>query len=473
LVKELFDKLHEECAVFGIYGNSEAAKMTYLGLYALQHRGQEGSGIVSSDGAKFHTEKGIGLVADIFTQDRLKKLPGSMAIGHNRYSTFGENTLKNVQPLIVNYARGTLALAHNGNLTNANMLRDELEAYGAIFQSSSDSEVIIHLIAHSKGDSLVDRITEALGRVRGAYSLLFLSEEGLIGVRDSYGVRPLVLGKLKESYVLASETSAFDLIEAEYIREIAPGEIVVINEKGVTSYTPFQKTPHAFCIFEHVYFAKPDSFIFGENVYAVRKRLGIELAREAPVEADVVIPVPDSGTSAALGYAWESGIPYEYGLIRNHYVGRTFIEPEQTIRHFGVKIKLNTVKEVLKGKRVIVIDDSLVRGTTSMKIVKMIRAAGAKEIHMRISSPMILSPCFYGINTPTKEELIASNHTVEDIRKFITADSLAYLSMDGLLRSAKAADPKEFCTACFTGTYPIPFPDSYRDQLFLFETKPN
>ncbi|MHB8483325.1 MAG: amidophosphoribosyltransferase [Nitrospiria bacterium] len=469
--KPVFDKFHEECAVFGIYGHAEAAKMTYLGLYALQHRGQEGSGIVSSDGKSFHIEKGTGLVADIFTQDRLKKLPGTSAIGHNRYSTYGENTLKNVQPLMVNYALGTLALAHNGNLTNAHVLRDELEAYGAIFQSTVDSEVIVHLIAHSKGDTLIHRITDALNRVSGAYSLVFLSEEGLIGVRDSYGVRPLVLGRLKDSYVLASETSAFDLIEAEYIREITPGEIVLINDRGVTSYTPFNQTPHAFCIFEHVYFAKPDSLIFGESVYSVRKRLGFELAREAPVQADVVIPVPDSGTSAALGFSLGSGIPYEYGLIRNHYVGRTFIEPEQTIRHFGVKVKLNVVREVLKGKRVIVIDDSLVRGTTSMKIVKMIRDAGAKEVHMRISSPAILSPCFYGINTPTREELIASDHSVDGIRKFITADSLAYLSMEGMLKSIQAHHPGEFCTACFTGNYPIPFPVNQRDQLSLFETK--
>ncbi|MBI1822724.1 MAG: amidophosphoribosyltransferase [Nitrospirae bacterium] len=471
-MKELiFDKMHEECAVFGIYNHPEAAKMTYLGLYALQHRGQEGSGIVSSNGKDFHIEKGVGLVSDIFTQESLKKLPGTMAIGHNRYSTFGGNTLKNVHPLMVNYALGTLAMAHNGNLTNAHILRDELEAYGAIFQSTVDSEVIVHLIAHSKGDTLIQRMTDALSRVSGAFSLVFLSEEGLIGVRDPYGVRPLSLGKLREGYVIASESSAFDLIEAEYIREIAPGEIVLINEKGVNSYSPFQQSPHAFCIFEHIYFAKPDSFIFGENVYAVRKRLGLELAREFPVSADVVIPVPDSGTSAALGYSLGSGIPYEYGLIRNHYVGRTFIEPEQSIRHFGVKIKLNAVKEVLKGKRVIVIDDSLVRGTTSMKIVKMIRDAGAREVHLRISSPSIVSPCFYGINTPTKKELIASTHSIEEIREFITADSLAYLSMEGLLRSIKAFSPAEYCTACFTGDYPIPIQDGRRNQLSLFETK--
>jgi amidophosphoribosyltransferase len=465
----LADKLHEECAVFGIYGHPEAAKMTYLGLYALQHRGQEGSGIVSSNGREFFVEKGVGLVSDIYTGERLKKLPGSMAIGHNRYSTFGENTLKNVQPLMVNYALGTLALAHNGNLTNAHVIRDELEAYGAIFQSTVDSEVIVHLIAHSRGETLIQRITEALNRVSGAFSLVFLSEEGLIGVRDTYGVRPLALGKLRDGFVLASESSAFDLIGAEYIREIAPGEIVQINDKGVASFTPFRSSPHAFCIFEHIYFAKPDSFIFGENVYAVRKRLGIELAKESPVSADVVIPVPDSGTSAALGYSKGSGIPYEYGLIRNHYVGRTFIEPEQNIRHFGVKIKLNAVKEVLNGKRVIVIDDSLVRGTTSMKIVKMIRDAGAREVHLRISSPSIVSPCFYGINTPTKQELIASSHSVEEIRRFITADSLAYLSLEGLMRSIRAFEPGEYCTACFTGEYPIPFQDGHRNQLSLFE----
>ncbi|HXN07546.1 MAG TPA: amidophosphoribosyltransferase, partial [Nitrospiria bacterium] len=344
-------------------------------------------------------------------------------------------------------------------------------AYGAIFQSTVDSEVIVHLIAHSRGENLVQRISEALARVTGAYSLVFMTEEGLIGVRDPYGVRPLVLGRLNEGYVLASETSALDLIGAALVREVLPGELILINKEGISSYFPFEKTPQAFCIFEHVYFSKPDSLVFGENVYTVRKRLGNALARESGVPADIVIPVPDSGTSAALGFAELARIPYEYGLIRNHYVGRTFIEPEQSIRHFGVKIKLNAVREVLNGKRVVVIDDSLVRGTTSMKIVKMIREAGAREVHMRISSPAILSPCFYGINTPTKEELIASNQTVEEIRKFITADSLAYLSMEGLLSAVKAYPASSYCTACFTGNYPIPFPENRKNQLSLFELK--
>ena len=468
----VLDKMHEECGIFGIYGHPEAGNLTYLGLYALQHRGQEASGIVTHDGKAYYLEKGTGLVADIFSEDRLKRLKGSAAIGHNRYSTTGESNLENVQPLMVNYALGTLSMVHNGNLINATFLRDELEAYGAIFQSSMDSEVIIHLIAHSKQERLLQRIVDALERVRGAFSLLFLSEEGLIGVRDPYGVRPLSLGKLKEGYVLASETCAFDLIEAEFVRDIEPGEIIQINKNGVFSYKPFVKTPTAQCVFEYVYFSRPDSHVFSKNVYSIRKRLGRELAAQGKVNADIVIPVPDSGVAAALGFSEASQIPYDTGLIRNHYVGRTFIEPQQSIRHFGVKIKLNAVREILEGKRVVVVDDSIVRGTTSRKIVKMIRAAGAKEIHVRISSPPILSPCFYGIDTPTRQELVASTHDVDEIRKYITADSLEYLSMEGMFRAvynSESGENKHFCTACFSGNYPIPFTGEEIIQLGLFD----
>ncbi|MEE9203522.1 MAG: amidophosphoribosyltransferase [Nitrospirales bacterium] len=463
------DKFHDECAVFGICGHREAANLTYLGLYALQHRGQEGSGIVSSNGEEFFHEKGMGLVADIYTKPVLKRLPGQMAIGHNRYSTAGESSLKNVQPLIVNFAFGNLALAHNGNLINASMLRSELEAYGAIFQSTADSEVIIHLIAHSRAETLLARVIDALSQVRGAFSVAILTDDSLIAARDPYGFRPLSLGHLKDSWIVASETCAFDLIGAEYAREIKPGELVVLNSEGVTSYSPFAKTRPAMCVFEYVYFSRPDSKIFGgKAVYLTRKELGRQLAREAWVGADIVIPVPDSGVPAAMGYSEGSGIPFETGLIRNHYVGRTFIEPEQSIRHFGVKIKLNAISEVLEGKRVVVVDDSIVRGTTSRKIVKMIRQAGAREVHMRISSPSIVSPCFYGIDTPTKKELIGSSHTIQETRKYITADSLAYLSLDGMLKAAPGA-PDHYCTACFTEDYPIPFTKAEEMQLGLFE----
>ncbi|MBS0154288.1 MAG: amidophosphoribosyltransferase [Nitrospira sp.] len=463
------DKFHDECAVFGVYGHEEAANLTYLGLYALQHRGQEASGIVAGDGEQFCIQKGMGLVADIFHKSVLEKLPGHMAIGHNRYSTTGGNDLKNVQPLTVNFALGNLALAHNGNLINAQMLRHELEAYGAIFQSTSDSEVIIHLIAHSRAGSFLSRVVDALSQVRGAFSVVLMTDNGLIAARDPYGLRPLCIGRLRSGWVVASETCAFDLLDAEYVRELEPGELIVISDQGLDSHHPFPKTAPAMCVFEYVYFARPDSRIFGSNaVYAIRKALGRQLAQESWVSADVVIPVPDSGVPAALGYAEGAGVRFEAGLIRNHYVGRTFIEPEQSIRHFGVKVKLNAVPEVLEGKRVVVIDDSLVRGTTSRKIVKMIRQAGAKEVHMRISSPPIISPCFYGIDTPTKKELIASDHSIEEIRKYITADSLAYLSLDGMLKSAPKT-PDQYCTACFTERYPIPFTRAEELQLGLFE----
>lgn len=463
------DRFHDECAVFGIYGHKEAANLAYLGLYALQHRGQEASGIVSNDGEQFYVEKGQGHVADIFSQQALARLPGAMAIGHNRYSTAGGAGLKNVQPLSVNFAFGNLAVAHNGNLINATMLRSELEAYGAIFQSTSDTEVIIHLIAHSRADTLLDRVIDSLTQVRGAFSVVLMTDQGVIAARDPHGFRPLCLGRFRDAWIVASESCAFDLLDAEYVREIEPGELVVLDHRGVTSYKPFAPTQPAMCVFEYVYFARPDSRIFGGSaVYSIRKAFGRRLAQESGVDADIVIPVPDSGVPAALGYSEGSGVPFESGLIRNHYVGRTFIEPEQSIRHFGVKVKLNAVPEVLAGKRVVVVDDSLVRGTTSRKIVKMLRHAGAKEVHMRISSPPIVSPCFYGIDTPTKKELIASSHTTEEIRKYITADSLAYLSLDGMVTAAPGT-PSQYCNACFTERYPISFTRAEELQLGLFE----
>jgi len=463
----MFDKFHEECGVFGIFGHPDAANLTYLGLYALQHRGQESAGIVSSDGKRLYGEKSMGLVADIFTEDRIKRLPGHLAIGHNRYSTTGDSIAINIQPILVNFALGGLAIAHNGNLVNAGILKDELEAYGSIFQSTMDSEVIVHLIAQSRMSTLHDRIIDALSHVQGAYSLLIITEDELIAVRDPNGFRPLSLAELDSGYVVASETCAFDLIEATHIRDVAPGEMIVINSHGIRSSFPFKPAEPSHCIFEFIYFARPDSMVFGQNVYTIRKNFGRQLARETGIEADVVIPVPDSGVPAALGYAEESGIPFDTGLIRNHYVGRTFIEPRQTIRHFGVKIKLNPVKDALKGKRVVVVDDSIVRGTTSKKIIKMIRNAGAAEIHMRISSPPTLFPCFYGIDTPTRQELIASTHSIEEIRKYITADTIGYISMDGIQKVVPHR--MNYCSACFDGAYPVPFPGEKMLQLGLFD----
>lgn len=465
----MIDKLHEECGVFGIFGHPDAANLVYLGLYALQHRGQESAGICSSDGNSLNLEKAKGLVADVFSTRKLKRLSGSMAIGHNRYSTAGSGAIKNAQPMTVNFALGSIAIAHNGNLLNANILRQELQNNGAIFQSSADSEMIVHLIARSKEPDLYGRIIDALNRVSGAYSLLLMTTNELIAIRDSFGFRPLSLGHFDGSYVVTSETCALDLIDATYIRDILPGEMLVINQNGLKSYMPFSQKRHRFCIFEFVYFARPDSNIFGNvNVSSVRERLGMELAKKMPTDADLVIPVPDSGLQAALGYCRESGIPLDFGLIRNHYVGRTFIEPKQSIRHFGVKIKLNPVKKLLKGKRIVVVDDSLVRGTTSKKIVNMLRElGGAKEVHLRISSPPIIGPCYFGIDTPTKEELIAYNHNIETIRQFTTADSLDYLNMGSLLKAVP--NPEDFCTACFDNKYPISLPETEEsDQLKLF-----
>ena len=450
------DKFREECGVFGIWNHEEASNMVYLGLYALQHRGQEGCGIVSLHDNQLLIKKGLGLVCDNFKQEDLKKLKGKSAIGHVRYSTTQAHDLVDVQPLMASFQGRFLALAHNGNLTNAHHLRAKLENTGAIFQSSSDSEIFFHLISQSKKTSFKEKFIEAVKTVEGAFSLIVMTKNGILACRDSHGFRPLALGKLGSSYVVASETCAFDLINADYIRDIGEGEILDIRDDGLHSVNPFEKIEPKKCIFEYVYFARPDSQIFGSNVYEVRKNLGRELAREHPVEADMVIPVPDSGVPAAIGYSQESRLPYDMGIIRNHYVGRTFIEPQQSIRHFGVKVKLNAVSQTISGKRLIVIDDSLVRGTTSQKIIKMLRAAGAKEIHMRISSPPTTHSCFYGIDTPTREELIASSHSVEDIRKFITADSLAYLSQEGLVRAASQnKNSSGFCTACFDGKYPV------------------
>lgn len=462
-----FHDIHEECGIFGVYNHPEAANLTYLGLYALQHRGQEGAGICSSDGKTLHLEKAIGLVADIFSEKRLKRLPGSIAIGHNRYSTAGGGGLKNVQPLMANYALGAIAVAHNGNLVNVDRLKERLESEGAIFQSTSDSETLLHLIARAKSDDPYERIMEALRTVKGAFSLLFLREEELIAVRDPFGVRPLAIGRVDGAYVIASETCAFDLIGAEYIRDVEPGEMVIINKKGLRSFKALYSPRKAFCIFEFIYFARPDSYIFNHIcVNTVRKNMGRQLARESALDADIVIPVPDSGVPAALGFAEESRIPFDFGLIRNHYVGRTFIEPKQSIRHFGVKIKLNPVRDLLQGKKVIVVDDSIVRGTTSKKIVKMLReVGGAKEVHMRICSPPTVGPCFYGIDTPTRQELIASSHRIEEIRKYITADSLAYVSIEGL--KGIVPHSEHYCSACFDNNYPIRFPKESQDQMEL------
>src|SRR5450432_3633165 len=443
------------CGVFGIYGHKEAANLTYLGLHALQHRGQESAGIVTSDGSQLSLHRGMGHVIDVFPPEQLERLGGPHAIGHVRYSTAGGSALKNAQPIAVDYARGSIAVAHNGNLTNAEALREKLEERGSIFQSTSDTEVIVHLFAISRQKSFEDRVADALSQVQGAYSLLILTPESMIAVRDPMGIRPLCLGKLPgtETYVVASEPSSFDLIDAQYVRDIEPGEMLVIEPRGLRSVWPFAELPRHTCIFEYVYFARPDSNIDGVSVYEARKNLGRALAREHGIKADVVIPVPDSGVPATIGYAEESKLPFELGLVRSHYVGRTFIEPRQSIRHFGVRLKLNPISAILKGKIVVVVDDSIVRGTTSRKIVRMIRDAGATEVHMRISSPPTRWPCFYGIDTPSRNELIAATHEIEGVARFIECDTIGYLSIDGL---HKAVGPGGYCDACFTGEYPVP-----------------
>ncbi len=465
----MLDKLHEECGVVGVYGHPEAANLVYLGLYALQHRGQESAGIVASTHSKMRLEVGMGLVADVFDPIRILKLPGPLAIGHNRYSTAGKSELVNAQPCMINYSAGSLALAHNGNLVNAQTIRKDLGGKGAIFQSTNDSEVIVHLMAQSKAETFVDQAAEALRQVSGAYSLVLMTKTELVAARDPHGFRPLCLGKLDGAYIVASETCVMDLIEAEFIREVEPGELILINDQGIQSFFPFKKVETKHCVFEHIYFARPDSFIFGEHVYTARKNMGRAMAQESPADVDLIVPVPDSGVVSAMGFAEESGIPFEMGLIRNHYVGRTFIEPQSQIRHFGVKLKLNPVKEIIAGKRIAIIDDSIVRGTTARKIVKMLRDAGAKEIHLRISAPPILHSCFYGIDTPTKEELIAHTHDLEETRQYLAADSLAYLSLEKMMEVLENGK-KKFCSACFDGNYPIPITDKKTDtsQMGLF-----
>ncbi len=462
----MVDKFHDECGVFGIFGNSEAANMAYLGLYALQHRGQESAGIAASDGTRVRLSRAMGYVADTFDHATLSELPGSLAIGHVRYSTAGESKLSNAQPILIDCTHGQIALCHNGNLVNARELRDELVQQGSIFQSNSDTEVILHLYARSKARTLEDAIVESISQVQGAFSLAMLTRDRLIAVRDPHGFRPLALGRLGEAYVVCSETCAMDLIGATYERDVEPGEVLIISAAGLKSFKPFPPAPLAHCIFEHVYFSRPDSYVFGRSVNEVRTNLGRILAREQPIRADVVVPVPDSGVCAAMGYAEESGVPLRMGLIRNHYVGRTFIQPQSSIRHFGVKVKLNPVRSILAGMRVVLVDDSIVRGTTSRKIVRMVRTAGAKEVHVRISCPPTISPCFYGIDTPRREDLIAATHSIDEIRDFIEADSVAYLSLEGLL-STVGADRGSYCTSCYTGRYPVVFPRDEATYLQL------
>lgn len=460
----MLDKFKDECGVFGILNHPDAANLVYLGLYALQHRGQESAGIasVAPGNPTIYSEKDMGYVADIFSQERIARLPGDTAIGHVRYSTAGGSMLCNAQPIVASTNKGPVALAHNGNLVNGADLRAQLEAEGAIFNTMSDTEAVVHLIARSKTPNLEKALVETLAGCRGAYSIALLTPRRIFAARDPYGFRPLVLGRFDGSIVVSSETCAFDLIGAELIREVKPGEVVVIEQEGdqpatIRTVHQFESRREARCIFEHVYFARPDSVVFGNNVAEIRRRFGAQLAREHPVEADAVIPVPDSGVFAATGYALESGIPFQFGLVRNHYVGRTFIEPKQSIRHFGVKVKLNPVRDIVAGKRVVLVDDSIVRGTTSKKIVRMLKDFGAKEVHMRISSPPTTGPCFYGIDTPERLDLIASTQSVEQIRDYIEADSLGYLSEAGMLEAVRRNDePRSlYCTACFSGRYPV------------------
>jgi len=455
------DKFRDECGVVAIYAHPEAEKLAYLGLHALQHRGQESAGIVSSDGERLRTHRAMGLVADVFTEDVLTSLRGTLAIGHTRYSTAGDSALLNAQPIMVQSNKGPIAVAHNGNLVNGGSLRAKLEGQGSIFQTNSDTEVLVHLIALSREQTLPDAIADSLRRVEGAFSLVIISRDRIFAIRDPRGFRPLAVGRIpvsagdkKDTIVFASETCAFDLLGAIYERDVNPGEMVIVGPEGISSRFYAPSPSMSSCIFEHVYFARPDSIVFGRSVDQSRDNMGRQLAREAPVEADIVVPVPDSGNTAAIGYAAESGIPFRLGLIRNHYIGRTFIEPQQSVRDFGVKLKMNAVRSMIEGKRVILVDDSIVRGTTSRKIVRMIRSAGAREVHMRISCPPTISPCFYGVDTPHKKELIAANKSIEEIRKFIDADSLAYLSIEGLRKACADGEKITYCSACYTGNYP-------------------
>ncbi|HEY0795703.1 MAG TPA: amidophosphoribosyltransferase [Acidisarcina sp.] len=461
----VYDKLREECGVVAIHGHPDAARQAYLGLYALQHRGQESAGIATADYTHLSNIKGMGLVADIFTDEVIAKLPGELAIGHTRYSTTGDSALLNAQPIRVDSTKGLIAIAHNGNLVNLGNVRLKLERAGAFFQTTSDSEIIVQLIAHSKENTLVDAIADSLGQVEGAFSIVMMTRDRIFAARDPRGFRPLSMGRISnpggpDTIVFASETCAFDLLHAKYERDVAPGELVMVTRDGVTSRQYATGVPQASCIFEHVYFSRPDSKVFNRWVQDSREEMGRQLARESAVPADLVVPVPDSGVTAAIGYAAESGLPFRFGLIRNHYVGRTFIEPEQRVRDFGVRLKLNPVRNLLEGKRIVLIDDSIIRGTTSRKIVRMVRAAGATEVHFRVSCPPTISPCFYGVDTPSKRELIAANQSVEEIRQFIEADSLAYLSLDGLEQACNGGEGNHYCTACYTGIYPTQWVDA-------------
>jgi amidophosphoribosyltransferase len=462
----MIDKFREECGVFGIYGHSEASNLTYLGLYALQHRGQESAGIAASDGTQIRVSKAMGYVNEVFNNETLAHLPGHIAMGHVRYSTAGESRVANAQPIVVDSMHGQLAVGHNGNLVNATELREALVRMGAIFQATTDTEVMVHLFARSREKGAAAAIVDALSQVRGAFSFVMMTTDSLIGVRDPHGFRPLAIGKRGDAWVICSETCAMDLIGATYVRDVEPGEIVIANAQGLKSLKPFGTARQAQCIFEHVYFARPDSYVFGESVNEIRTEFGRRLAREAGVDADVVVPIPDSGVCGAIGYSEASLLPMRMGLIRNHYVGRTFIEPQQSIRHFGVRVKLNPVRSILEGKRVVLVDDSIVRGTTSRKIVRMVRDAGATEVHMRICCPPTISPCFYGVDTPRRSELIAATHTLEEIRKYLNADTLAYLSLEGLVDSVKGGRSR-YCTSCYTGQYPVAFPRDEEAYLQL------
>jgi amidophosphoribosyltransferase len=465
------DKLHEECGLFGIYGHVDAAAHTALGLHALQHRGQEAAGIVAFDGEHFNAHRGLGHVGDNFSAGpAIARLKGHVAVGHVRYATTGDTLLRNVQPLFADFAFGGFALAHNGNLTNNHTVREQLQERGSLFQSTTDTEIVVHLIATSTRASVIDRMVDALRQIEGAYSFVAMTNEALIGVRDPLGVRPLIMGKLGDAWILASETCALDIIGADFVRDIAPGELVVITKDGIASHRPFPAAKQRFCIFEHIYFARPDSIVEGTNVYEARKKIGAELARESHIDCDVIIPVPDSGVPAAIGYANEAKVPFELGIIRNHYVGRTFIEPSDHIRHLGVRLKHNANRAFINGKRVILVDDSIVRGTTSVKIVEMVRAAGATEVHMRIASPPTTHSCYYGVDTPERDKLLASRFDVPAMAKYIGVDSLAFLSIDGLYRAmgepGRKPDAPQYCDACFTGDYPIRLTDRLQGQNY-------
>jgi amidophosphoribosyltransferase len=462
----MFDKFREECGVFGIYGHAEAAKLAYLGLYALQHRGQESAGIAASDGVHIRAVREMGYVNEIFDKDAIASLPGHLAIGHTRYSTAGESKLSNAQPILIDCAHGQIAIAHNGNIVNANEIKQRLVGQGSIFQTNSDTEVVVHLYARSQEGNFADALVQSIAQLSGAFSFAIMTKDHLIAARDPHGFRPLALGRLGDAWVVCSETCALDLISATYVRDVEPGEVLAIGADGVKSLRAFPNAKLAHCVFEHVYFARPDSEVFGQGVNEVRTNLGRLLAKETGIEADVVVPIPDSGVCAAIGYAEEARLPIRFGLIRNHYVGRTFIEPAQSIRHFGVKVKLNPVKSILAGQRVVLVDDSVVRGTTSRKIVKMVRASGAKEVHLRISCPPTVSPCFYGVDTPRRSELIAASHSLEEIRKYVGADTLGYLSLDGLL-TAVGSRRQHYCTSCYTGQYPVAFPRDENAYLQL------